>query len=414
MELKRVVITGMGVVTPLGHTLEEYWRNLLAGKNGISNITLFDVSAYDTRFAGEIKNFDPTEYIDKKESRRMDRFTHFAVIAAQKAVADSGINFDTEDREQFGVIVSSGIGGMNIYEKECQVLLERGPSRVSPFLIPMLIADIAPGYISIHHNLKGPNYATTSACASAAHGIGDAFNHIRLGHAIGFLAGGSEAPITQMGLSGFSAMKALSARNDAPEKASRPFDVERDGFVMGEGGAVLMLEELEHARARGARIYAELVGTGFTADAYHITAPVPGGDGAVRAMRQAMKEAHISPNEVDYINAHGTSTQHNDKTETEAIKRTFGEHAYKLAVSSTKSMVGHLLGASGAVEAVATIMSLVHDEIHPTINYEYPDPECDLCYVPNRPMKRQVNAALSNSFGFGGHNVSLAFRKYDR
>ncbi len=413
MEAKRVVVTGMGVITSLGHTLEDYWQNLLAGKNGIGKITLFDTTLYDTKFAGEITDFDPTQYIDRKEARRMDRFTHFAVIAAQRAVQDSGIDFDLVDRDQFGVIVSCGIGGMNIYEKECQVLLERGPSRVSPFLIPMLIADIAPGYISIQHNLRGPNYATTSACASAAHAIGEAFNHIRYGRSIGFLAGGCEAPICKMGVAGFSAMKALSTRNEEPEKASRPFELNRDGFVMGEGGAVLLLEELEHAKARNAKVYAEITGVGYTADAYHITAPVPGGDGAVRAMQQAMKDANIEPNAVDYINAHGTSTPHNDKTETEAIKKTFGEHAYKLAVSSTKSMIGHLLGASGAAEAVASILSIIHNEIHPTINYEEPDPDCDLYYVPNKPIKRKVDVVLSNSFGFGGHNVTLAFGRYN-
>ena len=412
MQPRRVVITGMGVVSPLGHTLQDYWNNLIAGKSGISEITLFDTKDFATKIAGEIKDLTVEDHIDRKLARRMDRFTHFAVIAAQRAVQDAGIDFDSVDKSQFGVISSSGIGGMDTFERECRVLFEKGPRRVSPFLIPMLIADIAPGYISIQYGLTGLNYATISACASAAHAIGDAFHHIKNGRATGVLAGGSEAPITPMGVAGFNAMKALSTRNDEPERASRPFDLNRDGFVMGEGGALLLLEELEHAKKRNAKIYGEVVGVGFTADAYHITAPVPGGAGAVAAMTQAMKEAGIQPEEVDYINAHGTSTPFNDKTETEAIKKTFGDHAYKLAISSTKSMTGHTLGASGAIEAVATVLSINHGMVHPTINYETPDPECDLDYTPNTPVKRQINVALSNSFGFGGHNVTLAFKKF--
>lgn len=412
MEAKRVVVTGMGIVSPLGHTLEDYWKNLIAGKNGISRITLFDTTGFETTFAGEIKDLDVNQFIDRKEARRMDRFTHFAVIAAQKAVEDSSINFENVDRDRFGVIVSSGIGGMQVFERECKVLFEKGPGRVSPFLIPMLIPDIAPGHISIQFGLKGVNYATVSACASSAHAIGAAYNHIRYGEAVGMLAGGSEAPITPIGVAGFNALRALSTRNDDPEHASRPFDANRDGFVMGEGGGILMLEELEHARKRGAKIYAEIVGFGFTADAYHITAPDSDGDGALRAMKLAMQQAGVTPDQVDYLNAHGTSTPLNDKTETLAIKKAFGEHAKALAISSTKSMVGHLLGGSGAVESIATILSMQNDIVHPTINYQTPDPECDLSYTPNTPQAKPLRLALSNSFGFGGHNVTLAIKKF--
>lgn len=411
MEPKRVVITGMGVVSPLGHELELFFDNLLAGKSGITRFEAFDATAYDTQIGGEIKDLDVSQYLDRKEVRRMDRFTHFAMIAAMKAVADAHIDFDGVDRERFGVICSSGIGGMMVFEKEVQVLLERGPGRTSPFLIPMLIADIAPGQISIHFGLKGINYATVSACASSAHSIGIAYMHIRNGEAIGMLAGGSEAPICRIGVAGFNALRALSTRNDAPEKASRPFDLQRDGFVMGEGGAILVLEEREHAIKRGARIYAEVAGYGFSADAYHVTAPDISGDGAMRSMKLALQAGGFQPGDVDYINAHGTSTQLNDKIETMAIKKVFGEYAYQLPISSTKSMVGHMLGGSGAVEAVAAIMSIVRDAIHPTANYEYPDPDCDLNYVP-KALHRPVRVALSNSFGFGGHNVTLAFKKY--
>jgi 3-oxoacyl-[acyl-carrier-protein] synthase II len=412
MDPKRVVVTGMGVVSPLGHTLDLFFDNLLAGKSGISRYEAFDSTDFDSKIAGEIKDLDVTEFIDRKEARRMDRFTHFAVIAANKAVEDSGINFETVDTDLFGVISSSGIGGMQIFEKECQVLHDRGPGRVSPFLIPMLIADIAPGYISIHHGLKGINYATVSACASSAHAIGAAYMHIRNGEAIGMLAGGSEAPISPIGVAGFNALKAMSTRNEEPTLASRPFELNRDGFVMGEGGAILVLEELEHARKRGAKIYAEIAGYGFSADAYHITAPASDGSGATRSMKLALKAGGFQPEDVDYINAHGTSTQLNDKAETLAIKNVFGDHAYKLAISSTKSMVGHMLGGSGAVEAVAALMSIERQAIHPTANYEMPDPECDLNYVP-KAIKRPVRVVLSNSFGFGGHNVTLAFKQYN-
>jgi len=412
MKPKRVVVTGMGMVSPLGHTLEDYWSNLCAGKSGISAITLFDASHHDTRFAGEIKDLDIGQYLDRKEARRMDRFAQFAQIAAQKAVADSGIHFENVEREKFGVLVGSGIGGMQVFEKECQVLFEKGPGRVSPFLIPMLIPDIAAGQISIQYGLQGLNYATVSACASAAHAIGMAWHHIRNGEAVGVLAGGAEAPITAIGVAAFNALRALSTANEDPEHASRPFDLNRDGFVMGEGSGILLLEELEHARQRQAKIYAEIVGVGFTADAYHITAPDADGSGATRAMNLALHSATIAPEQVDYINAHGTSTPLNDKTETIAIKRVFGEHAFRLAINSTKSLVGHLLGASGAVEAIATILSITHDLVHPTINYRTPDPECDLNYTPNQPQARKIQYALSNSFGFGGHNVSLAIKKF--
>jgi len=412
MEPKRVVVTGLGAVTPIGLDVETYFTNLLAGKNGISRFTAFDSTDYETKIAGEIRDLDVNQFIDRKEARRMDRFTHFAVIAAQQAVQDSGIRFDDVDRTRFGVIVSSGIGGMNVWEKECQVLLERGPSRVSPFLIPMLIADIAPGYISIHYGLKGINYATVSACASSAHAIGAAYQHIRYGEATGMLAGGCEAPITRLGVAGFNALRATSTRNDDPEHASRPFDLNRDGFVMGEGGAVLLLEELSHAQARGAKIYAEISGAGFSADAYHITAPDQDGEGARLSMQTAIRSAGLQPEDIDYVNAHGTSTPLNDKAETLAIKKVFGEYAYRVAISSTKSMIGHVLGASGALEAVATVKTICAGKIHPTINYETPDPDCDLFYVPNTAIERPVNAAISNSFGFGGHNVTLLFRKY--
>ncbi|MDZ7314912.1 MAG: beta-ketoacyl-ACP synthase II [candidate division KSB1 bacterium] len=412
MKMNRVVVTGMGVFTPVGNDLQTFWNNLVEGKSGIGPITQIDASNHATKIAGEVKNFDPNEYLDRKEVRHMDRFTQLALAAADQAVKDSGIRFEDTDTEQFGVIVASGIGGMKTFEDQIKLYLAGGPRKVSPFFIPMLIADITPGHISIRYGLKGINYCTVSACASASHAIGEAFHAIRSGMAIGMITGGSETPITEMGLAGFNALKALSTRNDEPEKASRPFDSDRDGFVMSEGAAILVLEELEHAKRRGAKIYAEIVGAAYTADAYHITAPVPGGDGAKRAMLSALKDAGLAPEQVDYINAHGTSTPFNDKVETEAIKAAFGDLAYRIKISSTKSMIGHLLGASGAAEAVATIMTLYTGTIHPTINLEKPDPECDLDYTPNKAVKKDVQVALSNSFGFGGHNVCLAFKKY--
>ncbi len=412
MELKRVVVTGMGVISPIGNDLETYTESLRTGKNGVGPMTLIDPEPHATKIAAEVKNFNPEDYIGRKEARRMGRFTQFAVAAADQAIADSGIDFDNVDTEYFGSIIGSGIGGMPTFEEQFQKYLNGGPKRVSPFFIPMLISDISAGHISIKHGLKGINYCTTSACASASHAIGEAFNAIRFGKAVGMIAGGSEASTCLMGVAGFNALKALSTRNDEPEKASRPFDLNRDGFVMGEGAGILVLEELGLAISRGAKIYGEIIGVGFTADAYHVTAPVPGGEGAMRAMTIAMRDAGIAPEEVDYLNAHGTSTLFNDAVETEAIKKAFGEHAYNLLISSTKSMLGHLLGASGAVEAVATLLCMKEGFVHPTINYETPDPDCDLNYVPNKAIEKQINLALSNSFGFGGHNVSLAIKRY--
>lgn len=412
MGKRRVVITGLGLMSPLGNNVQDTWEALLNGKSGAAPITLFDTSEYETKFACEVKNYDPLEHFDRKELRRLDRYSQFAILAAEEALKDSGLELDKEDRDRIGVIVGSGIGGMLSFEDEHTKLVTRGPKRVSPFFIPLLIIDIAAGHISIKHNLKGPNFATVSACATAGHSIGTAMRTIQYGDADVMICGGAEAAIVPSGIAGFNAMKAISTRNDEPEKASRPFDAKRDGFVMGEGGGILILEELEHAKARGAKIYAELAGLGFTADAYHITQPAPGGEGAIRAMKAALKDAGLQPTDVQYINAHGTSTYFNDKNETEAIKAVFGDYAYELAVSSTKSMAGHLLGASGALELIASTLSIVHNKIHPTINYEFPDPECDLNYVPNKAIDKEVNAALSNSFGFGGHNVTLCVKRY--
>ncbi|MHB2153666.1 beta-ketoacyl-ACP synthase II [Calditrichota bacterium GD2] len=412
MGKRRVVITGMGVISPVGNNVKETWEALLSGKNGAAPITLFDTSDYETKFACEVKNYDPLEHFDRKELRRLDRFSQFAILAAEEALNDSGMELDKEDRDRIGVIVGSGIGGMLSFEDEHTKLVTRGPRRVSPFFIPNLIIDIAAGHISIKYGLKGPNFATVSACATAAHSIGTAMRTIQYGDAEVMICGGAEAAIVPSGIAGFNAMKAISTRNEEPQKASRPFDAKRDGFVMGEGGGILILEELEHARARGAKIYAELVGVGFTADAFHITQPAPGGEGAIRAMKAALKDANLQPTDVQYINAHGTSTYFNDKNETEAIKSVFGDYAYELVVSSTKSMTGHLLGASGVLELIATSLTVQQNKVHPTVNYEFPDPACDLNYVPNTPIEKEVNAALSNSFGFGGHNVSLCVKKF--
>ncbi len=411
----RVVITGMGAITPLGLNLEDTWIALLAGKNGVGKITRFDASQYDTKIAAEVKGFDPLNYVDRKLAQRMDRFTQFAIAATDMAVKDAGLNLDKIDHDRVGVIFGSGIGGMETYHKQQQTVFETGgPHRISPFFVPMMIADIAAGYIAMRYQFKGPNYATTSACATSAHSIADALMLIQRGDIDFAVTGGSEAAVCPMGIGGFNAMKALSTRNGEPEKASRPFDAQRDGFVLGEGGAVLILEELGHALARGARIYAELGGMGLTADAYHITQPAPGGEGAIRSMRLSIKDAGLQPQDVDYINAHGTSTPYNDKTETVAIKAVFGEHAYKLHVSSSKSMTGHLLGAAGAIEAIITGLAIYNNEMPPTINYEFPDPECDLNYIPNKPIKKEVDVAISNAFGFGGHNVSLLLKKYSK
>jgi 3-oxoacyl-[acyl-carrier-protein] synthase II len=411
---RRVVVTGLGAVTPIGLNVEEFWANSLAGTSGAGTITSFDASQYDTKIACEVKGFDPLKFIDRKTVNRMDLFTQYAMASAIMAVQDSGLNLEKEDRERIGVIFGSGIGGMWTWHRQMQTVYETGgPHRISPFFVPMMIADIAAGYISMHFQAKGPNYATTSACATSSHAIADAYMLIQRGSADVVFTGGSEAAICPMGVGGFNAMKALSTRNDAPTKASRPFDAQRDGFVMGEGSGMLVLEEYEHARNRGARIYGEVAGIGLTADAYHITQPAPGGEGAIRSMRLCLEDAGVAPTEIDYINAHGTSTPFNDKSETQAIKSVFGDHSYKLHVSSTKSMTGHLLGAAGAVEAIVTVLTTYHDVIPPTINYEYPDPECDLCYVPNKSLTKTVNVAISNTFGFGGHNASLLFRKYN-
>lgn len=409
---RRVVVTGIGAVTPIGLNAQDFWNALVSGKSGAAPITHFDTTAYDTRFACEVKGFKATDFLDRKSAQRMDPFAQFAVISSDMAVADAALPLKDMDPDRIGVVYGSGIGGMMTYDTQFTNYKEGGPRRISPFFIPMLIPDIACGYISIKHGLKGPNYATVSACATASHAIGDAYRIIQYGDADVMVCGGSEAPITPMGLGGFNSMKALSTRNDAPEKASRPFDQQRDGFVMGEGGGALILEELEHARARGARIYVELVGIGFTADAHHITAPPTGGEGAVRSMKRALNDAGIKPENVDYINVHGTSTPLGDISETVAIKTTFGAHAHKLRISSTKSMTGHLLGAAGAIEAIAALLACVNDTIPPTINYEFPDPACDLNYTPNIAAKRPVQYSLSNTFGFGGHNATILFRKY--
>ncbi|HVN48598.1 MAG TPA: beta-ketoacyl-ACP synthase II [Bacteroidota bacterium] len=409
---RRVVITGIGVITPVGNTVQDFWQSLVGGKSGAAPITLFDASTYDTHFACEVKGFDPLRYVDRKLSQRADRFTLFGLAAAQDAIKDSGLNFEQEDRERIGVIFGSGIGGMWTYHKQFTNFVEGGPGRISPFFIPMLIPDIAAGRISMIYGLKGPNYSVVSACATSSHAIGDAFMLIQRNDADVMVTGGGEASICPMGIGGFNALKALSTRNDAPEKASRPFDNDRDGFVMGEGSGIIILEELHHAIKRGATIYAELGGIGFTADAHHITEPAPGGEGAVRSMRIAIRDAGLSIDDIDYVNTHGTSTPPGDRCETAAIKTVFGERAKKIAVNSTKSITGHLLGAAGAVESVATIMSIRSNTVHPTINQETPDPECDLNYIPNVAQERTVDVAISNTFGFGGHNATLLFKRY--
>lgn len=410
----RVVVTGMGAVTPIGNTLEEYWNGLVEGKSGSANITRFDASNFDTKFACEVKDYDPSLHINRKEVQRMDRFTQFAISAATMAVEDAGIDFEKCNRDRCGVIIGSGIGGMETYEIQHKNVLARegDPSRISPFFIPMMILDIAAGHVAIRWGLKGINYATVSACATSSHSLANAFIHLQRGDADVMLTGGTEAVITPMGVGGFNALKALSTRNDSPETASRPFDKDRDGFVMGEGAGVLVLETLEHALARGAKIYAEVCGIGLTDDAFHITQPAPGAEGAVRSMRLAIEDAGLQPEDIDYINAHGTSTHFNDMNETAAIKTVFGEHAYKLNVSSTKSMTGHLTGAAGAIEAIATCKAIAEGIVPPTINYTTPDPDLDLNYTPNKAVKREIRAALSNTFGFGGHNATLCFKAY--
>jgi 3-oxoacyl-[acyl-carrier-protein] synthase II len=412
MRNRRVVVTGLGTITPIGNTVSEFWQGLINGKNGAGPITRFNTEGFNTRFAAEVKDFDVTRIVDFKEARRMDVFTHYGMAAGREAVLDSGLDLSKEDVSRIGVIVSSGIGGMVIYDVEHRKLIEKGPKRVSPFFVPMLISDITSGYLSIQYGFKGPNYATVSACASGSHGIGAAFMHIERGDADVMLAGGTEGVITPMAFAGFNSMKALSVRNDDPAHASRPFDKERDGFVMGEGAGIVVLEELTRAKKRGAKIYAELAGIGFTADAYHITAPQETGEGATAVMKTAIRDAGLHIEDIDYINAHGTSTQLNDKTETLAIKKLFGDHAKKLWVSSNKSMIGHLLGASGAVECIATILTIVNGMVPPTINYQVQDADCDLDYVPNKARERKIRAAISNSFGFGGHNACLCLKTF--
>jgi len=411
---ERVVVTGLGAVTPVGNDVETSWANLIAGKSGMDSIKAFDASAFPSRIAAEVKGFDPAAAVGAKEARRMDRFVQMAIAATKEALADAKLTIDASNAERIGVLVGSGIGGIGSLMEQAKVLESRGPDRVSPFLVPMMIVDIVAGQVAIYAGAKGPNYSVVSACATSAHSIGEAFEVIRRGDADAVIAGGSEAPIVPVGLAGFTSMRALSTRNDAPQRASRPFDAERDGFVMAEGGAILVLESLSHALNRGARIYAEVKGYGATGDAYHITAPAEGGEGAMRAMALALKKAGLAPEDIDYINAHGTSTPLNDRLETMAIRNLFGSRAYDVAISSTKSMTGHMLGAAGAVEAMACVKAIVHSIVPPTINYEVPDPECDLDYVPNVAREMKVHAALSNSLGFGGHNCSLVFTEFSR
>ncbi|EIW18057.1 MULTISPECIES: beta-ketoacyl-ACP synthase II [Pelosinus] len=410
---KRVVVTGLGAITPIGIGKDEFWQSLLNGKSGIGKITHFDASEYTTQIAGEVKDFDPAKYIDKKEAKRMDPFTQFAVAASKMAFEDSGINLETEDRTRIGTMIGTGIGGMDTLNEQYKNLFDKGPNRISPFFIPMMIGNMAAGQTSITFGLQGPCSCVTTACATGTNAIGDAFKVIQRGDADVMVAGGTEAAISPIAVAGFCSMKALSTRNDEPEKASRPFDKDRNGFVMGEGAGVVILESLEHAVARGAHIYAEVIGYGFNADAYHITAPAPEGAQAAKCMEMALRDAGIAPEAVDYINAHGTSTPLNDKNETLAIKSLFGEHAYKLAVSSIKSMTGHLLGAAGGIECIATVLTLENDMIPPTINCDAPDEEMDLDYVPHTSRKQVVNVALSNSLGFGGHNATILLKKFE-
>lgn len=412
LQRKRVVITGLGAITPIGNTLSQYWEGLLSGRNGIAPITFFNAEKHDCRFAGEVKGFDPHDYLDRKEAKRMDRFSQFGVCASLQAIADSKLIIDDLNAEQVGVIIGTGIGGLKVLEDQQTIYLDRGPSRCSPFMIPMMIANMAAGLTAIQTGAKGPNSCTVTACAAGSNAVGEAFRLIQMGYAQAMICGGTEAAITPLGLAGFAAARALSTRNEDPERACRPFDRDRDGFVMGEGAGILILEELQCALSRGARIYGEIVGYAMTCDAYHMTSPVPGGSGAARAIQLALKDANITPDQVSYINAHGTSTKANDSTETTAIKTALGESAYKVAISSTKSMTGHLLGGSGGIEAVATALAVANDQIPPTINLENPDEDCDLDYVPNQSRAQKVDVALSNSFGFGGHNVTLVFKKY--
>lgn len=411
--MNRVVITGMGAITPLGTGLDKFWSGIVEGRSGIERITNYDAEMLPTQVAGEVKDFDPTQFMDKKEARRMDKCIQYAVAGAKMAIEDAGLKLEEENRERIGVIFGSGIGGMNTLNDQSEIMFTKGPGRVSPFFVPMMIANMSAGQIAINFGLKGPNITTVTACASSTNSVGDAFKLIQRGDADVVVTGGAEAAVTPLGMAGFCSMKAMSTRNEEPHKASCPFDTRRDGFVMGEGSGVLILESLEHAQARGARIYGEIVGYGCTCDASHITAPDPEGSGAARAMALAIQDAGLRPEDVDYINAHGTSTPLGDKCETLAIKRTFGEHAYKLAVSSTKSMTGHLLGGAGAIEAIISTLAIRDGVLPPTINIESPDPDCDLDYVPNKARKAEVKVVMSNSFGFGGHNATIVIKKFE-
>jgi 3-oxoacyl-[acyl-carrier-protein] synthase II len=410
---KRVVVTGLGVITPLGQGIEAFWGNLLAGQCGIGPVTAYDTEGYACTIAGEIKDFDPTPaFPSPKEVRRTDRFTQFAMVAGWEAIKDSGLDLDTADRDRIGAFIGSGIGGLGTMEKQHKTLLDRGPGRVSPFFIPMMILNMASGMFSLYNGLRGPNIATCSACATASHAIGEAWRTLVMGDADVMLAGGTEAAINPIAMSGFDSMRAMSRRNDDPQHASRPFDAGRDGFVMGEGSGVVMLETLEHAKARDARIYCEIAGYGNTADAHHMTSPAPGGEGGARAMRAALASGGLNPEDISYINAHGTSTPQGDVCETQAVKTVFGDHARHLAVSSTKGATGHMLGAAGSVEMAVCCKALETNIVPPTINYETPDPDCDLDYVPNEPREMEVNAIANNSFGFGGHNACLVAKKF--
>ena len=412
MSTRRVVVTGLGTLSPVGNTADEFWSSLLQGRSGVGLITRFDTTGYPTRIAGEVRNFDPLDFVDKKEARRLDPYLQYAVASSAMAVQDAALDTSKVDGTRFGVLIGSGIGGISTLLQSHKDLLEKGPDRVSPFFIPMLIANMASGLVSMRFGAKGPNSAVVTACATGNHAIGDSFRIIQRGDADIMIAGGSEAIIVPLTIAGFCSMKAMSTRNDEPTKAMRPFDATRDGFVAGEGAGILVLESLDHAVQRDARIYAEIIGYGMTGDAHHMTAPDPEGDGAARAMAAAVRDAGLDVSAIGYINAHGTSTQYNDKFETIAIKRVFGDHARRLAVSSTKSMTGHLLGAAGGIEAIATVLALHHGVLPPTINYETPDPDCDLDYIPNQARKQDVEVALSNAFGFGGTNATLAFRAY--
>ncbi|HIK19664.1 MAG TPA: beta-ketoacyl-ACP synthase II [Synechococcus sp. M44_DOE_062] len=410
---RRVVITGLGAVTPIGNSPAEFWQSLLAGRSGIGPITHFDASRHDCRIAGEVKGFDPLDYLDRKDVKRTDRFVHLAMAATRQALEDADFHITDLNAEQVGVILGTGIGGIRVLEEQQTIYLQKGPDRCSPFMVPMMIANMAAGHLAIHFGAKGPNSCTVTACASGSNAIGDAFRLIQRGEVQVAITGGTEAAVTPLSMAGFSAMKALSTRNDAPEQACRPFDRDRDGFVMGEGAGILLLEALEHARARGAKIYAEMVGYGLTCDAHHMTNPAPGGEGAARAMRLALKDAGLQPGEVQHINAHATSTPVGDIAEVQAIKSVFGEHAPRLAISATKSMTGHLLGGAGGIATVATALAIHHGWVPPTLNLDNPDPECEgLDFVPHKGRQMSVEAALVNAFGFGGHNVTLALRRY--